>query len=328
MQAQAAPVARLGLILASFAAIYLVWGSTYYVIAVAIETLPPFVMAGARFLAAGLVVFGWARWRGAPRPRASHWVSTGVVGILMLVGGNGLVTWAEQSVPSSIAALLITTVPLWMTMLDGLYGGRRPRGWTWLGVILGFAGVVVLVRPSGDELGGLPLLGSAALLLASFSWANGSLLSRRLSLPQPASLAVAMEMIVAGAVLLALGSARGEWEGFAWEQVSLRSLLAVIYLIVFGSIIALSAYMYLLRRASAAAVSTYAFVNPLVAVALGWWVAREPITPRVLGAAGLILAAVAVILWAWRRQEQRSTPVFDRPDVVAESLQRQRHAEA
>ena len=293
---------RRAAILLSLAAVWLVWGSTYLVIAIAIETIPPFTMAATRFVVAGLLLLAFARSRQLPWPNRRQWGAATLVGTLLLVGGNGLVTWAELTVPSSIAALLITTVPLWMTILDGLvYGGARPKRRTWIGVVLGFVGVAVLVRPTGDELGALPLLGTLALLAAAFSWANGSLWSRRLPLPNSPLMAVGAEMLTGGLVLAAIAGLRGEFGALDLAAVSARSGWSLAYLVLFGSIAALTGYQYLLRTISAAAVSTYAFVNPLVAVTLGWFVADEPITVRVLVAGSLIVTAVVVILGSWKR---------------------------
>lgn len=319
----------------SLAAVWVVWGSTYLVIAIAIETIPPFLMASLRFCSAGVLLLAFARLRGLPWPGAREWGAAALVGTLLLVGGNGLVTWAEQTVPSSIAALLITTVPLWMALLDGLvYRGARPKRRTWLGLLLGFAGVGILVRPTGDDLGALPLWGTLALLLAAFSWANGSLWSRRLPLPASPLVAVGAEALAGGMVLAVLAGVRGEFVGFDPAAVSGRSLFALLYLVLLGSIAALTAYQYLLRTISASAVSTYAFVNPVVAVALGWFVAGEPITPRVLLAGALIITAVVFILGTWKRR--RRPAVSARSDASislgtprrSDGSERQAHAEA
>lgn len=330
-------------IVSSLAAVWVVWGSTYLVIAIAIETIPPFTMAASRFLVAGILLLAFARLRGLPWPAARQWGAATLVGTLLLVGGNGLVTWAEQTVPSSIAALLITTVPLWMTVLDGLvYGGARPRRRTWVGLVLGFVGVGILVRPTGDELGALPLFGTLALLLAAFSWANGSLWSRRLPLPESPLMAVGAETLTGGLVLALLAGLRGEFGALQLADVSARSAWSLVYLVFFGSIAALTAYQYLLRTISASAVSTYAFVNPIVAVSLGWWVAGEPVTPRVLVAGGLIVTAVVVILGTWKRVPRVGRPTslpIGLPTTVDASVclgaptlgdggERQAHAEA
>lgn len=289
----------------SFVTVWFVWGSTYLAIAIGIETLPPFTMAGTRFLVAGLAVLGWCALRGIRITEPAHWRSAAVLGALMLAGGNGGVTWAEQSVPSSVAALIITTVPLWMTFLDGtVYGGRRATVRTWAGLALGFLGMVGLLRPSGDELGTLPLAGALVLLGSSCAWANGSLLARRLAQPRSALGFLGAQMTSGGVILLTLAAASGEFAGFDPGGVSLRSVLALGYLAVFGSILSLSAYMYLLRQVPASAVGTYAFVNPVIAVLLGWSIAGEPLTPRVLLAGGMIVLAVVVILAPARRRRR------------------------
>lgn len=290
-----ARAARLRLV-AAFGAIYFIWGSTYLAIRVGIETLPPFLMAGLRFLVAGVVLYAWAAPRSRSRPTWTHWRETAILGALMMFGGNGIVTWAEQYVPSGIAAVLITTVPLWMVLLDALvFRGPRPTRLVWLGLLLGFSGVIVLIGPSRGTVGGVHVVGAVALVLASLSWALGSLRSRRANLPASPFLAAAMEMIGGGCVLLVAASLAGEWGELDPGAVSLRSLGAFVYLVVFGSIVALSAYLWLLRVTTAAAVATYAFVNPIVAVLLGWAVANESLTPRSIVAAGLIVGAVGFI---------------------------------
>jgi drug/metabolite transporter (DMT)-like permease len=297
------------LLIASFAAVWFIWGSTYLAIAIGIETMPPFTMAGIRFLLAGAMVLGWCALRGARVTSLIHWRNAAVLGGLMLAVGNGGVTWAEQTVPSSIAALIITTVPLWMTFLEGtVYGGRRTTLRTWLGMALGFFGMIGLIRPSGDDLGSLPIAGSLVLLLSAFAWANGSLLARKLSLPASPLASLGAQMTAGGLILLAVAGLSGEAAGFDPAVVSMRSGLAVSYLVIFGSVVSLSAYMYLLRQVSASAVGTYAFVNPVIAVFLGWWIASEPLTPRVLLAGSMIVCAVVVILVPWRRRRSRPAP--------------------
>ncbi len=295
------------LILLAFAAIYLIWGSTYLAIQVGIETLPPFLMAGVRFLLAGVPFYFWLRRRGYPAPTEDHWMSALVLGGLMMFGGNGLVTWSEQFVSSSVAAVLIATVPLWMTLLDRLAYGGAPLGFAKVaGVVVGFSGVAILVAPSASELDNIDPLGAGALILAALLWGIGSLQSRRMPVPDSPFMAAAMQMIAGGAVLVVVGSAGGEWGQLDVSQVSLASLLAMLYLVVFGSIVALSAYVFLLRVTAASAVSTYAFVNPVVAVLLGWTLAGERLGPRTVVASVLVLSAVALILAAQRRSPKVS----------------------
>ncbi|MEX0894009.1 MAG: drug/metabolite exporter YedA [Gemmatimonadota bacterium] len=284
-------------LLAAFAAVYLIWGSTYLAIRIAIETLPPFLMAAVRFACAGLILYAWARLRGAPRPTPAAWRATGIIGGLLLLGGNGSVVWAEQTVPSGIAALMVAGVPLWMVLFDWLApGGTRPAARTMVGLLLGLAGLAILVGPSALRgVGPVNPVGAAVLMIGSVSWAAGSIYARHARLPDRPLLTTGMQMLV-GALLLAVASVLlGEPANVAWGSISPRSALALLYLVVFGAIVAYSAYVWLLRNATAARVSTYAFVNPLVAVLLGWGFANEPLTPQTLAAAAVIVAGVALI---------------------------------
>lgn len=284
-------------LLLAFAALYLVWGSTYLAIRFALETLPPFLMAGTRFLVAGSLLYGWARRNGRPAPTARHWRAAGIVGALLLFIGNGGVVWAERTVPSGLVALLVSTLPFWMVLLEFLIFRKRPGAWTIAGLLLGFCGIALLVAPgSMPDGGGIDLLATGIVLLAAIAWAAGSLYSRSASLPESPLLAASMQMLAGGVLLIALGSTAGEWAQLQLAEVSLKSWLALGYLIVFGSLIAFSAYIWLLRHAPIDKVSTYAYVNPVVAVLLGWALAGEPLTPRVLLAAAVIVGAVALII--------------------------------
>jgi len=278
-------------------AVYVIWGSTYLAIRFAVETLPPFLMASVRFLLAGSVLYAWRRARGDARPTAREWRSAAIIGGFLLVGGNGAVVWAEQRIISSVAALLVSTVPLWMVLLDLLRpGGRRP-GWREIvGLLAGFAGVATLVRPtqSAGMPGRVDLLGAAALILGAFLWSIGSLYSRRAPLPASPLLATGMEMLAGGVGLLLLGTLSGEWGRLNPSTFSARSLWGVVYLVVFGSWIAFTAYTWLLRVAPTPLVSTYAYVNPLVAILLGHLLAGDPLTIRTLLAAAVIVGSVAL----------------------------------
>ncbi|HET7091052.1 MAG TPA: drug/metabolite exporter YedA [Anaerolineae bacterium] len=284
--------------LVAFAAIYTIWGSTYLAIRFAIETMPPFLMGGARYLIAGAILYALTRRsRAAAVPRI-HWRSAFIVGGLLLLGGNGGVIWAEQVIPSGLAALLIATVPLWMALLNWLRGDNvRPNLGVTLGLALGLLGIVFLVSP-GESAGGdqVNSLGVLVLVLAALSWSIGSLYSRKAQLPAEPLLATAMEMLAGGALLLVAGLLTGEAGQLRLDQVSPRSLLALGYLIVFGSLVGFSAYVWLLRVSTPARVSTYAFVNPVVAVFLGWALAGESLTPRTLVAAAVIVTAVVLIV--------------------------------
>ncbi len=291
-----APAASRLAIGAAFLTIYLVWGSTYLAIRLAVETIPPFLMAGVRWLIAGVLMYAFARSRERIPLTRRNWLAAGVVGCLMLLGGNGLVNWAEQTVPSGLAALVIATVPLWMVLLDWLlFRGPRPT-WTMAGgLLLGLAGICVLIGPQQFSAAPLNPAGGIALLAACVFWALGSLYSRRAALPKSNWLATAMEMLTASVVLLGLSAGLGEWGRVQWGRISLQSVLAVVYLVAFGSIVSLTAYKWLLKVVSAARVSTYAYVNPVIAMFLGAAVADEPLGRRVLIAAVIILASVVVI---------------------------------
>lgn len=296
-------------IVLGFAIIYLVWGSTYLAIRVAIDTLPPLMMTGARFLSAGLILYAIARRRTDTSITASHWRSAAWIGGLMMVGGVGTVSWAEQWVPSGVAALLIVTVPLWIAILEWLgFGGRRPDWGTAVALVAGFAGVALLVGPVGD---GQPIdpAGTAAIVLASIGWSFGTLASRTAPAPKNAPLVTtAMRMTAAGVMLLALGMAAGERADIHLASVTTASWLAFGYLIVFGSIVVFSAYYWLLGVVSPTAVATYAYVNPVVAVALGWALRDEPLGWRTVIAAVLIIGAVVLIAARGRRVEGASEP--------------------
>lgn len=278
---------------AALGAVYLIWGSTYLAIRFAIETIPPFLMAAARYLTAGAMLYAWSRLRGAPRPRLLHWRSAVILGGLLLLLGNGGVVWAEQRMSSGLAALLISTEPLWIVLFVWMRDHGRPPGRVLLGLLLGFTGLVLLVRPSST--GGIDPLGAAAVMVASVSWAWGSLHGQRAKLPSSPLLGTAMQMLGGGGLLLLASALTGEPARFHLAAVSARSLLSLAYLVAFGALIAFTAYVWLLKAASPVLVSTYAYVNPLVAVFLGWAVAGEPITRGTLTAAAVILAGVALI---------------------------------
>jgi drug/metabolite transporter (DMT)-like permease len=282
---------------AAFLAVYLIWGSTYLAIRFAIETLPPFFMAGARNIVAGTLLFAWAWRRGAQRPRWIHWREVAIVGGLMLLCGNGGVTWAEQHIPSGMVALMVATTPLWIVLLEALRPhGTRPTRRMVAGVAVGLAGVWLLVG-TGRQIGGQPLdlFGVAVVLLATLAWSAGSLYSRRAQLPADPIQGIAMEMLAGGALLLLAAAIRGEWARVDLGAVSQRSWLSFLYLVIFGSMVAFTAYLWLLRHTTPARAATYAYVNPVVAVLLGWALAGEPLTAQILLAAAVIVAGVVII---------------------------------
>ncbi|MEM4724895.1 MAG: EamA family transporter, partial [Candidatus Hadarchaeum sp.] len=225
------------LVAMAFAAVYLIWGSTYLGIRFATESIPPFLMAGTRSVTAGLLLYAVMRLRGAPRPSALHWRSAAIVGGLLLMGGNGGVTWSEQRIPSGLAALIIATVPMWMVMLDWLRpGGVRPHFRILIGLVMGLVGIILLVGPLGiAAYQQIDPLGVGVVILAAFLWSSGSIYARRAPLPSAQLLATAMEMLAGGTLLLILSLAVGEWGRFDPGAVSLKSILTLAYLIVFGS---------------------------------------------------------------------------------------------
>ena len=283
-------------VILAFTIVYIIWGSTYLAIRFAVATMPPFLMAGVRFLIAGAILYFWMRLRGGERPTFVHWRSALIIGGLLLLGGNGIVSWAELQVPSGLAALLVAMVPLWMALLDWLRpGGVRPNALAIVGLVIGFAGVALLASQAESSGSGPQLIGILALLVASICWAAGSLYARSAPFPKTQLLGTGMEMLAGGALLVILASATGEWGQVHLEAISLKSALALVFLIIFGSLVAFSAYVWLLHHVSAARVSTYAYVNPVVAVFLGWAFASEQITPITLISAAIIIAAVVLI---------------------------------
>ena len=282
------------LVVLAFLSIYVLWGSTYLAIRVAVETLPPFGMAATRFLVAGVLLGAWTLLQGKfERPTLVHWRSATIVGSLLLFSGNGCVVLAETRVESGVAALVIATTPLWMISIHALApGGTRPRLAEIAGLALGFAGVWVLVDPGVGR--AVDPFGTVLLVIATISWASGSLYSRSAPLPRSPLQGAAMEMLAGGAVLLVASLVRGEWAAVDPARFSLASVASLAYLVVFGSLVGFSAYIWLLRVTTPAKVATYAYVNPVVAVALGWAVLSEPITTDTLVATALIVAAVVL----------------------------------
>lgn len=289
------------LIIAAFAAIYFFWGSTYLAIKYAIETLPPFLMAGARFLIAGSILYVLARLsKDYEKPSLAHWRTSFIVGTLLLMGGNGCVVLAQHYIPSSLAALLVATEPFWIVLLSWFWlGGNRPNWKVALGLLVGFVGVYLLIGgrgASGTAAGGTEQIFGAFLVIgAAFCWALGSIYGVRATTPKSSLLTSGMQMLSGGLVLTVVGSIAGEWTKFSIYDVSTNSWLALAYLIIFGSIIGFTAYSYLLKVASPSQVATYAYINPVVAVFLGWMIAGEFLTVQMLIGAGIIVGSVALI---------------------------------
>jgi len=293
---ETAPPGRTRIALA-FLAVYVIWGSTYLAIRFAVESMPPFLMAGVRHLVSGAVLLAWIARKRPPRPTSRQVRNVAIVGLLLLLGGNGLVSWAEQWVPSGLAALLVATVPLWMAVLGGtVERERRPGPWGVLGIVLGFAGVGLLVEPRG-ELASDPrtLAGALGVLAAAFLWASGSLFSRRADLPADRVVSTGLQMVIGAAGLLAVGLASGEAARVDVAAITSRSALALLYLIFLGSLVGYSAYVWLLRVVAPAKVATYAYVNPAVAVLLGVTLGGEALGARTVIATAVIVGAVIMI---------------------------------
>jgi drug/metabolite transporter (DMT)-like permease len=281
--------------IAAFAAVYLIWGSTYLAIFYAIRTIPTFLMAGARFLVAGLILVLVAAVQGAPRPRAREVRTTAIAGVVLLCCGNGGVVWSETRAPTGSVALVVATVPLWMVVIEWVRGHRPTLG-TLAGLSLGLVGIGVLVGPRAlAGAGAIDATTAGVLLLASGMWAAGSLYTRYAPLPASPLLAVGLEMVSGGVALLLVAAATGEYRGFAPHRVSATSWIGLVYLVMIGSLVGFTAYIWLVRHVAPALASTYAFVNPIVAVVLGWSIAGEALTPRTALAAAVIVAAVALI---------------------------------
>ena len=287
------------LLIAAFAAIYVVWGSTYLAIKYAIETLPPFLMAGSRFVVAGAFLYVWARFsKDYEKPSFKHWRTSFVVGTLLLLGGNGAVVLAQHYISSSLAALLVATEPFWIVLLSWLWlKGARPNWKVALGLLVGFLGVYLLIGGQSDSAanGDGQILGAFLVIAAAFSWATGSIYGLRATTPKSSILTSGMQMLSGGLVLTVVGSLKGEWTGFNVADVSTNSWLALAYLTIFGSIISFTAYSWLLKNAAPAKVATYAYVNPVIAVFLGWLIAGESFTAPMLVGAGVIIGSVALI---------------------------------
>ncbi len=278
--------------------IYIIWGSTYLAILFVVETIPPFISAGIRFLISGAVLFIWRRLARDPMPTRIQWRSAAIAGTLLLVGGNGLLSWSEQRIPSGVAALLIGSVPLWLVLLEALRpGGAKPTWQSILGLTIGFAGIVLLIGPAEFTGGTIQFdpTGILICLLAAFIWSLGSIYSRTADLPNSALMMTGMEMLAGSIGLFILATLTGEWQNFSIAAISQKSLYGLTYLIMIGSLVGFVSYAWLLRNAPVSLVATYAYVNPLVAILLGSLLANESLTPRIFIAAVVIIGSVVLI---------------------------------
>ena len=279
-------------------ALYIVWGSTYLAIRFAVETIPPFLHASIRFLISGAILFLWRRAVGDPVPTTSNWKSTAIVGTLLLLGGNGLVALAEKNIPSGIAALVISTSPFWLVLFESMRaGGTKPNWQSILGLIIGFSGVFLLIGPaeitgSGQQLNTASVI---MLLIAPFLWSLGSIYARGADMPKSTLMSTGMQMLTGSVSLFIVSVLTGELSGFSFGQVSATSWWGLIYLITFGSLVGFVYYGWLLHNAPVSLTSTYAYVNPVVAVFLGWLLANEELNARIGIASAIIIGSVIFI---------------------------------
>lgn len=288
-----------GAIFTAFAAIYFIWGSVYLAVQTAVTALPPFLMVGVRMAFAGLLLYVWARSKGAERPAAVHWRAAAVLGFLIVVMGSAGVAWAQKrGVPSGLTALLIATETFWIILLDWLlHAGHRPTLRVIIGMLMGFAGAALLVAP-GRWAGNVNPVGALVILMGTVAWASGSLYSRTVPQPRSLLLAIGMQMFAGGSSAMVVGSLLGEWQQLNLATVTPAAWVAFFYLLIFATLITFPAYIWLLRVVPAARVSTYAYVNPVVALFLGWLVANEPLGPRSVAAAAMIVVSVVIVISA------------------------------
>jgi drug/metabolite transporter (DMT)-like permease len=297
-------------ILSAFAALYIIWGSTYLGIRFAIDTIPPLLMAGTRFLLAGVILYAFARWQGAPKESLANWRTALIIGGCLLLGGNGGVTLAEQYISSGLASVIVATVPIYIALLAWWSGvAPKPTPIVWLGLAGGFAGVAILigpVLPFSNTSEGHAGIGMLILLFSSFIWSAGSVYSRKTKSASPPLLLAGQQMICGGALLTLGGFLTGEHHRFDASHITWLSIGAFAYLVLIGALVGYTAYIFLLRHCEPAKVATYAYVNPIAAVILGALFARETLTARAVLAAALIIGSVALVITV---QQSRSKPV-------------------
>ncbi len=316
---------KLVILIAAFFAVYVFWGSTYLAIKYAIETLPPFLMAGARFAFAGSILLVWARFsKDYETPTLKHWRTSFIVGTLLLLGGNGGVVLAQHFIPSSLAALLVATEPLWIVILSWLWlKNGRPNWKVAAGLLLGFVGVWLLIdgRASGgvESDGTGQWIGIIAVIVGALSWATGSIYGLRASVPKSSLLTAGMQMLAGSGSLLLVGLVRGELSTFDPAAVSNNSLFGLAYLIIFGSLIGFTAYSWLLKNARPAMVATYAYVNPVIAVLLGWFIAGESMTGQMLIGAGIVVASVMLITSSSTNEQPDEASDIHRSNALVEN---------
>ena len=301
-------------VLVALLALYIVWGSTYLGIRFAVETIPPFLQAGVRFLISGTILMVWQRAAGAAMPTRKQWISTAIIGSLLLLGGNGMLSWAEQTIPSGVAAVIIGSMPMFLVIAEAIRpNGVKPNLRAILGLLIGFAGIIILVGPSnisGSD-HSLNPLGLGALLIACVTWSGGSVYAKAADLPKSTFVATGAQMLMGSIGLFIVSFITGELHGFNVMEVSTKSMLGLTYLILVGSLVGFVSYGWLLQNAPISLVSTYAYVNPIVAMLLGTWFASEQMKPRIWLATAIVIGSVIFI-------NTGSRPVV-RKDAVAVS---------
>jgi drug/metabolite transporter (DMT)-like permease len=315
MEATAQP--RAWKVLVAFAIIYFVWGSTFLAIRVGVREVPPFLFAGMRFLVAGVVLYGWMRARGTPSPRAREWGAASFLAILIFVFDYGLLFWAEQRVPSGITAVMMATIPVFMAIGEIIF--LRTQRLTWrlaLALLVGMAGVAVLIGSVSLDEAPVDVGGACALIFAAISWSVAALLSRKMTLPASKAMSSGAQMLSGGVFLMLAAALLGEFRGFHAQAVSREAWLALAYLIVAGSIIAFTAYVWLIHHESPTKVGTYAYVNPVVAVLVGYFLGGEPIGVRTIVGTALVLVSVVVITTTPAKKVKAVS--VEAPDQLAE----------
>jgi drug/metabolite transporter (DMT)-like permease len=292
-------------------ALYIVWGSTYLAIRFAVETLPPFLHASIRFLVSGAILYVWRRAAGDTVPTKSNWKATAIVGTFLLLGGNGLVALAEKTIPSGIAALVIATSPFWLVLFEAIRsGGAKPTWQSIVGLLIGFSGVFLLIGPA-EFLGAkhqFDTFGVIVLLIAPILWSLGSIYAKGADMPKSSLMSTGMQMLTGAVALFIVSVVTGELRGFNFGDVTMRSWWGLIYLITIGSLVGFVSYGWLLHNAPISLVSTYAYVNPVVAVFLGWLLAGEELNARIVVASAIIIGSVILINWA-RQVKVKTEPL-------------------
>ncbi len=321
----AASTPRRWLVILAFACVYIIWGSSYLGISIAIETIPPFLMTGFRFSAAGIILIGWAMLRGGALPGWRQWRAALIAGGLLFLFNNGLIVLAELvDVPTGMIALLIATTPMWMVIVTTLNGTIRPNRLTVIGLGMGTLGIALLVDLNGAMNGeGLVLLGMIAVVAAALFWALGSLYARSADLPANTMLSTGMQLLCGGLLQFGLATFTGDFARLDFDAISMRSLAAMFYLMIFASIIAFTAFTWLMRNVNPALVATYAYVNPVIAVLLGALILDEPLTLRIVIAGSIIIAAVVVIgrgTAGGKRGDNVMEAIEDAPSVMPEAV--------